>query len=453
MRRVRRLPLIVVVIGAFVATGVVTSLQRATNPSQLPSGLAVSLNAESTALYCTGISANPGRPGRVTFYNTSPASRRLSVSVVSDKGHTFTTSIELSGHASQSIEPSAVDPGNNFAVAVQINGGGVVGEEIAGTRHTEVPCVANGVTQWYATGFNTLVGSSAYLSVYNPTATTAVFNASIYTTSGFSAPQSFQGLSVPAHTQSEINLGTEVVDTANVGVGLMVVRGSIVVVGVQDANGVVSLDPGETSTANETWFPLVTTAQGATAQIRVANPSHVRADVTLDVTLGKYHVVAQTLSLAPFSTGLINVTPNPAIPAAGFANLTLHSSAPVVSALATGTSTWMALSSPFTPGNAFLVNDFTQFGFGAATVTNTSSVPITVNVTSYRRTTLKVNSEVGTITLASGQSQSLFQSVPSFSRKPSATFLVSSSKLSMVVSLTLATRPPGLYVVAPLDGR
>lgn len=453
MRRIRRLPLLLVVLVALVATGVVTSLQRATNPSQLPSGLAVSLNAESTALYCTGISANPGRPGRVTFYNTSPASRRLSVSVVSDKGHTFTTSIELSGHASQSIEPSAVDQGDNFAVAVQINGGGVVGEEITGTRHTEVPCVATGVTQWYATGFNTLVGSSAYLSVYNPTATAAVLNASIFTASGFSAPQSFQGLSVPAHAQREINLGTEVVNTANVGVGLTVLRGSIVVVGVQSSNGVVSLDPGVTSATNETWFPLVTTAQGATAQIRVANPSHVKADVTLDVALGSYHVVAQTLSLAPFSAGLINVTPNPAIPAAGYANLTLHSSVPVVSALATGTSTWIALSSPVTPANAFLVNDFTQLGFGAATVTNTSSAPITVNVTSYRRTSLKVNSQVGAITLAGGQTESLFLSVPSFSSKPSATFLVSSSKPSMVVSLTLATRPPGVYVVAPLDGR
>ena len=453
MRRARRLPLLLVVLVALVATGVVTSLQTATNPSQLPSGLAVSLNAESTALYCTGISANPGRPGRVTFYNTSATSRRLSVSVVSDKGHTFATSIELSGHASQSIEPSAVDQGDNFAVAVQINGGGVVGEEIAGTRHTEVPCAAAGVTQWYATGFNTLVGSSAYLSIYNPTATSAVFNASIYTASGFSAPQSFQGLSVPAHAQSEIDLGTEVVNTANVGVGLKVLRGSIVVVGVQDANGLVSLDPGATSATSEAWFPLVTTAQGATAQIRVANPSNQEADVTLDVALGAYHVVAQTLSVAPFSAGLINVTPNPAIPAAGYANLTLHSSVPVVSALATGTSGWISLSSPVTPGNAFLVNDFTRLGFGAATVTNTSPEPITLNVSSFRRTTLKVISGEVAIKLAGSQTQSLLLAIPSFSHKPNATYLVSSSKPSMVVSLTLPTRPLGVYVVAPLNGR
>jgi hypothetical protein len=442
-----------VVVVALVATGVVTTLQTATNPSQLPSGLSVLLNAESTALYCTGTFTQSARPGRVAFYNSSSATRRLSVSVVSDTGHVFTTSIELAGHANQAIDPSAVDHGHNFAVAVQVSGGGVVGEEISGSLRTEVPCAAAGVTQWYGAGFDTLVGSSAYLSVYNPTATSAVLNASIYTSSGFSAPQSFQGISIPAHAQSKINLGTEVVNTANVGVGIKVVRGSIVVVGVQNANGVITFNPGVTGATNESWFPLVTTDQGATAQIRVANPNNQSANVVLDVGLGSYHVVPQTLTLAPFSSGLINVTPNPAIPAAGYAALTLHSSEPVVSQLATGTRNWFSLSSPVTPGDAFLVNDFTDVGFGAATVTNISSRPITVDVSSYLSSSLTVVHDDGAIKLSGGQTQSLFMTIPSFSSTPSATYLVSSSKPSLVVTLTLPTSPPGVYVVAPLDGR
>jgi hypothetical protein len=278
-------------------------------------------------------------------------------------------------------------------------------------------------------------------------------NASIFTASGFSAPQSLQGLSIPAHAQTEINLGTEVVNTANVGVSVRVLRGSIVVVGVQDANNVVSLDSGVTSVANESVYPLVTTAQGATAQIRVANPSDQRAQVTLDVALASYHVAPQSLSLAPFSVGLINVTPNPAIPAAGYANVTLHSNVPVISALATGTKKWNSLSSPVTPGNAFLVNDFTDVGFGAATVTNTSASPITVNVSSYLSSSLQVIRGVGLIKLTGNQTESLFLTIPSFSSTPSETYLVSSSKPSLVVSMTLPTRPPGVYVVAPLDGR
>ena len=325
MFKLRRIPLLLVVLALLVATGVVTSLRHATNPSELPTGLTVSLDAESTALYCTGISSASGAPGRVTFYNTSSASRSLSVSVVSDKGNSYHGSIELAAHAAQSIEPSVVDKGAagaTFAVAVQISGGRVVGEEIAGTNRTEVPCSASGVTRWYATGFNTLVGSSAYLSVYNPTATAAVLNASIYTAAGFYAPASFQGISVPAHTQTEIDLGKQVVNTTNVGVGVRVLRGSLEIVGVESSAGTVSFEQGVSDVSSLAWFPNVTTAQSATAQIRVANPSDLPAQITVNVALNPYKVLPQTLSVSPFSTGVIVITPNPAIPAAGYAFLT-----------------------------------------------------------------------------------------------------------------------------------
>jgi len=115
----------------------------------------------------------------------------------------------------------------------------------------------------------------------------------------------------------------------------------------------------------------------------VANPNNQSANVVLDVGLGSYHVVPQTLTLAPFSSGLPKSRRTRRSRPLGYAALTLHSSEPVVSQLATGTRNWFSLSSPVTPGDAFLVNDFTDVGFGAATVTNISSRPITVDVSSY----------------------------------------------------------------------
>ena len=454
MSRRRRLPLLLVAAVVLVATGFVTSLRHPTNPSELPSGLKVSLNAESTALYCTGISSANGAPGRVSFYNTASASRSLSVSVVSDKGNTWQGSIELAAHGLQSLQPSVVDKsaaGDNFGVAVQISGGGVVGEEIAGTDRTDVPCSASGVTRWYATGFDTSRGSSAYLSVYNPTATSAVFNASIYATTGYSAPQAFQGIAVPAHAQTEVDLGKEVVNTSNVGVGVTVLRGSLEIVGVENSAGTVSYDQGLTDASKQSWFPNVTTVQAATAQIRVANPNDSPAQVTVDVALSNFKVSPQSVTVAPLSTGVVAITPNPAIPAVGYANLTVHSNVPVVSALATGTGKWFALSSPATPSNAFLVSDFSNIGFGAATVTNTSSRSITVDVSTFNAPTPGV--VTGGIKLGAGQTTSLFATIPTFSRSPSATYLLTSTKPSMVVSLTLPSKPAGLYVVTPLDGR
>ena len=75
MPREPHLPLLFVVIVVLAATGAVTSFTHPTNPSELPSGLAVSINAESTALYCTGLSNAGPRPGRVTFYNTASGPR------------------------------------------------------------------------------------------------------------------------------------------------------------------------------------------------------------------------------------------------------------------------------------------------------------------------------------------------------------------------------------------
>jgi Family of unknown function (DUF5719) len=459
MFSLRRFPLLLAVALVLVGTGALTSLRHAPNPSVLPSGLAVSIDAESTALYCTGLSNTAGAPGRITFYNTSNGARSLSVSIVSDRGETWNGAIELAGHQSQSIEPSVIDKNTSkvkvvsYGVAVQISGGGVVGEEVAGTNRAEVPCVAGGLTHWLATGFNTLVHSDAYLSVYNPTATSAVLNASIYSTAGVSAPESFQGLSVPAHTQSEIDLGTQVVNTPNFGVSVDVLRGSLEIVGIEDSNGTLSYEQGETKSAEDAWYPNVTTVNKSNASIMVTNPSAVQANVSVTVALGKFKIPVQNVSVAPFSTGSLTITPNSAIPAAGYANVKLHSNVPVVSALASGDASVVLLSSPSLPGNAFLVKDFSTLGFDAATMTNTSSHTITVSIVTFSTTTTNVASAAKGVKLAPGATESLESTLtPSFSVAGDA-YLISASKPSLVVSLTLPSAPTGVDVVSPLDGR
>ena len=57
----------------------------------------------------------------------------------------------------------------------------------------------------------TTVGSRAILSVYNPTATAAVFNVTTFSTSGFLSPASLQGVSVGPHAELTIGLGDEIV--------------------------------------------------------------------------------------------------------------------------------------------------------------------------------------------------------------------------------------------------
>jgi hypothetical protein len=462
MNSLRRIPLLAILVVVLVATGLVTTLHHTRNPSQLPSGLSVSVNAESTALYCTGISSGPA-PGHVSFFNTASETRSLSVSVVSNLGQLWSGTVVLPAHGSKALVLANLDkpplrPKANvpyvvtYGVGVQISGGGVVAEEVAGRGDAEVPCASAGTTHWYASGFDTTVGSSGELSVYNPTGTPAVMNVSVYTAGGFSAPEAFQGLAVPAHAEVDVNLAQEIVNTSNIGVSVKVLRGALEIVGVQDSNGTLSYSEGLYAKATTVRFPSVTTALAATAQIRIANPNSRPASVSVDVALGKYAVPVQTATINPYSTGTITITPNSAIPAAGYASLTLHSNVPVVTGLATGTGTWVALTSPQMPSGAYLVRNFSGLGFDVASVTNTSTHSVDLTITSYDPSSKDVDTQTG-VKLAAGSTEALSTLIPSFMKEPGDTYDIATSKPVLVLSLTLPSRPLGLYVVSTLDGR
>jgi hypothetical protein len=444
----RRRPLFVVLASALIVVGVLSSLSHATNRSVLPGGLSVAGTAESTALYCTGLSGDVGpQEGHVALLNTTDLPRTVLVQVVNDLGQRASDTVQIAAHATTSVSPIALLKGHSYAVEAQVSGGGVVAQEITRNEMAEVPCTSTGVTNWFGAGFDTLVGSSGELSIYNPTATPAVFNVATYSATGYAAPAPFQGLSVGAHSQMELNLGTQIVNTANIGVHVSVLRGTIAIVGVQQSGPVVSLSSGATSPAKSWWFPRVTTVNDALAEIRVANPGPLTANVTVHVTLSPYKIAPQTVAVPPYSSGDVVITPNSAIPADGYAAVQLTSNDPVFTSLASGTSGGVSLWSPQTPSSSFLVSDFTGHGFGAATVTNTSSRPITV-----RFTTFGEDIDTGSTTLAGHSTQNILSVFSGVTSLRATTFLVRSSVRALLVTTTLPSTPAGVTVVAALGG-
>jgi hypothetical protein len=439
----RRTPLLVILAIVLIGVGLVSSLNKATNPSTTPGGLGP-VNAESTALYCTGLSGDVGPlEGHVVFLNTTNSARSIAVQVVNDLGQRANDTLKLDAHATVLVSPISLLKGHSYAVEAQVSGGGVVAQEVTRTGRAEVPCTTTGVTNWYEAGFDTLVGSSGEVSVYNPTATPAVFNVSTYSTSGFSAPAPFQGLSVGAHSEMEVDLGSQIVNASNIAVHVSVLRGTVVVVGVQQSGSVVSLSTGETSLTKVAWFPLVTTVNNALAQIRIANPSALAANVTAEVTLPNEKIAPQLLALAPYSSSDIVITPNSAIPPSGYATVRLTSNVAVVSTLVTGTKAGVSLWSPQTPSNMFLLANFSGLGFNNVTFTNTSSRAVTV-----RFSTVGQSSTTGSIKLASHSTQ-VFSGVASLR---ATTYLVSASSSAVVVTTTLPSAPTGVTVVPVLDG-
>ena len=452
MSSARRAPLYVLIVAALIATGVATSLAKSSNPSSLPNGLAVSTLAESTALYCTGLtSARGGLEGHVILVNTTGSARDVTLDVVSDTAKSWTGTMRLAPHASKSIAPDSVVTGNNFGVAVQISGGGVVGEVVTTNREAQAPCISTGVTDWYAAGFDTTVGSSAELSIFNPTATPAVFNVSTFSSAGFIAPARFQGISVGPHAQVEVKLGAQIVSSTNVGVRVRVLRGSLDIVGSQVSGSRASLSQGVFSPSTTFLFPAVTTAQSSVAQLRIANPGPTPADVTIHDRLTSYTIAPLTVTVSPFGSDEVTITPNSAIPAAGYAVLAMTSSEPVVASLATGSDAGLALSSSEMAGTTFMVADFAGVGFDAANISNTSSR--TVNVTF---TSASIGSDTPSTTssaqLAANATLDL-RTLASIGSLHDVWVLIKTTRPVMDIAMTLPTSPKGSVVVSPLDGR
>ncbi|MGH9020789.1 MAG: DUF5719 family protein, partial [Acidimicrobiales bacterium] len=247
-------------VAGLVVVAVTSSLSSPVNPTGLPGALANPAGVESSALYCTGLSdATGATQGAVVLLNTTDSTRDAHVTVVSDTGRLAEEPLTLAAHDSVSVEPDRLAAGHLFGVSVVVAGGGVVADEVAGSMSSAVPCASDAVTSWYGSGFDTTVGSTATLSFYNPTATPAVVNVTAYTAHGFVAPAPYQGLPVGAHAEVAVNIGSAIVNSANVGVRVNVVRGALVVTGVEDSLSVGSLDGGAAAATAQSWFPRVTT--------------------------------------------------------------------------------------------------------------------------------------------------------------------------------------------------
>jgi hypothetical protein len=233
------------------------------------------------------------------------------------------------------------------------------------------------VTNWYAVGFDTTVGSSAELSVYNPTATPAVFSVVGYSNEGYfrRRPSSRVSLWVPI-ARPRLNLGTQIVNTTNVGVHVHVLRGSLVIVGVQQSGTTVSLNSGSELAHDVRPSSLRSRPNRARRRrFAVANPGSKSVECHVGRQTHDVHILrTRRVTVPAYGTALVVLTPNPAIPAAGYATVQMQLEADRWSAsLATGSDGDVALSAPELPASEFLVGDFTGTGIDAATLTNTSS--------------------------------------------------------------------------------
>lgn len=447
----RRAPLAALLAAGLVAAGTLSALTHAANPTAPPP--ATPAQVESASLYCTGLTtAAGGAGGVVALLNTSNQARHATVTVVSDTGHSASTTIPLGAHASARVRPSSLVSGNLFGLSAIVDGGGVLAQVVLDDHRSITPCQSTGVTDWYASGLDTSVGSSAKISLFNPTATPAVVDVSAYTTTGFQAPAPYQGLAVGPHAEVVVNLGGQLVNATALGVRVRALRGAVAVSAVEDSAGLGSLDVGSLAPTTSAYFTRVTTASGAHAEVRLANPSPVASQVSVQVHLGSFTVPDLTASVPAYSTARLVITPNSAIPAAGLASLRVVASQPVVATLAVGGSQGLALSPAATPASALSLADLAGLGIDGATLVDTGSGSLSVSLRAF---TIGSGSPAVTESarLTPGQPVDLLGLFGALHSLSSLSVTLSASRPWLVLGATTPTSPAGLSVVTLLDGR
>jgi len=437
MNNLRRLPLAVVLGAALVLTAIVSTFFTGSNPSQFAAGTQEASYAESTGLHCSGLTSSA-----VTFFNTTSDSHKISVTWITSSGSSGSATSKLAAHSIWRV--SEFGKGSVFAAEAQINGGGVVAS-VDGANGLQSSCSSVGTTSWYGAGFDTKVGSTGELSIYNPTATAAVFNVSTFTVKGFIAPASFQGLSVGAHKLLVLDLGSQLVNTSNIGVHVKVLRGSLEILGIQKSGNSVSYYPGQNQASQQNWFPLVTTENKAAAQLRFANPTANPISVTVKISLPPYSVEPQSVIVAPFNVDAITITPNTAIPASGFAFVSSSSSAPLLTTLALGTSKGIMLNAPANPLSSLLLANFNASPVSKVVITNVSKQSVTVN--SSLLTGSKSASRGSKFSLKAGET------VQVNLLNEQAGQIFSTEKNVLLVTAAFTTAPAGIALLSNLNSR
>ena len=447
MRGSRTLASSVIALGV---VGVIAANQLVTTPNALKatdSGV-----VQSSALYCTGLTNNAGgAPGFISVINTSDATRTVTANVFGLHTHNKVGSVPLTlaPHSSANFTPASHLKGSMFSVAAFVSGGGVVAQQVLRSDGNDGACTNGGVTQWYATGLTTRVGSSTILSLFNPTATAAVLNIAVYSTSGFAQPAAWQGITVAPLGMTTVNLGDQVINQHHFGVEVTVLRGALVINAVEDNHGQVAMVPGATAPVSRTVLPQVTTAEKTASTVVVTNPSNQSASVTIHLSLKGTTVPDQQLTVSPLSSAIFAVTPNSAIPSDGEATATITSSTPVVVGLVTGGGHGYDTTTMPTPWHSWVLHDATGQGFGSAVVTNTGTSTVTVSVTVTR------NGNTGTwqSAVAPGMTVPLLAIATGFHTLRAATVTVTSDAATIVVGATQVTTPAGVDPVNVLNGR
>lgn len=286
----RRVPVLVGIVGLLVAGGLVDRLIDRSVPGAVSQvgtvgmPIAAPASALSSTWYCP-------RSDGITVANPTGEEVNGTITVVPDQGDATTVPITVKPVDAVSVRLADVLQAAHAAALVDLDGGQVVVEHwLAGPAGTSVaPCASAASTQWYFAAGSTAKDAQLLLALYNPFPEDAIVDLSFSTEQGRAVPADFQGVVVPARRLVMKDIGEHVRRRDAISTHVSVRSGRVVagqtLTRTEPAQAGVSLRLGAPALAATWYFPDGYVVDGLAETYTVFNPGEEEALVDVEVTL------------------------------------------------------------------------------------------------------------------------------------------------------------------------
>lgn len=307
--RVRRLPLLVLLVLSLVVAGVLDGEISSPPPhaQAMLASAAAPADAQSSSWYCTGATGTTGGAADPTLYMVNASGRTVhgTVHVVSMAGGSASTTVAVPADSQVTVRPDALLTGTWLATSVVFDGGGVtVSEAVHGSDGwAESPCTSSTSTDWYFPSGSTANGSLLYAFLFNPTSTLAVADIGFTTPQGTENPPAFQGLVLAPGALVVADVASYVQGQSSVATTVQAESGRLVAAELEEhaVGGVsgLSLQVGAPRPERQWSLPrTVDPTPACTAEIVIFNPTPVSERVKVAIQLPSGPVAPPEESLA-----------------------------------------------------------------------------------------------------------------------------------------------------------
>ena len=317
-RRVRRAPILIVVIAALVAAAVAqhgassTGVTSAARPAAGGVGIAADA-VVSSAWYCAEGTSQPGGRADETVIVASLATTSIDATMTVMPGGTnrpVSRTLRLAPGEQTSVRVADILATAEPGVVVETTGGrAAVSHRLDhGGDFAVEPCTRAAGPDWYFAAGTTVPGSEHDLALFNPFGEDAIVDVSFLTDTGPQEPDALKAIVVARRSRVTIPVHDSVLRQARVAtqvharVGRIVAEHTQIFDGTTTDNGSkrtgIAVSLGATSPAARWSVPSGTTRNGGSASLALANFASSEAKVEVHVVLvGDQKLAAQSITV------------------------------------------------------------------------------------------------------------------------------------------------------------